>query len=145
MCGIAGWYRRGGRPVDRGVISQQCERLIHRGPDDSGILIDNDFGFGMRRLSIIDVAGGHQPITSPDGRHAIVCNGEIVNHLDLRTELGQTYAFKTQSDVETLLACWLRWGDDAWLRLQGMYAAAIWDRETRSLVLARDPVGIKPL
>jgi asparagine synthase (glutamine-hydrolysing) len=144
MCGIAGWYRRGGRPVDEAVIARQCDRLIHRGPDDFDTLIDRDFGFGMRRLSIIDVAGGHQPIISPDGRYAIICNGEIVNHRELRRELGH-YPFRTHSDVEVLLAGYLRWGADVWLRAEGMYAAAIWDRETRSLCLARDPLGIKPL
>ncbi|MFL5238677.1 MAG: asparagine synthase (glutamine-hydrolyzing) [Rhizomicrobium sp.] len=145
MCGIAGWYRRGRRPVEPSVIAGQCDRMIHRGPDDSGTLIDSDFGFGMRRLSIIDVAGGHQPIFSPDGSHAIICNGEIVNHPDLRRELGESYEFRTQSDVETLLAAFLRWGDEAWLRAEGMYAAAIWDRKSRTLHLARDPLGIKPL
>ncbi len=145
MCGIAGWYRRGARPVARNVIASQCDRLIHRGPDDSGLLIDGDFGFGMRRLSIIDVEGGHQPITSADGRYSIVCNGEIVNHLDLRRELGDPHSFRTRSDVETLLACFARWGDEAWQRAEGMYAAAIWDRKTRVLRLARDPLGIKPL
>lgn len=145
MCGIAGWYRRGGRRVERSVIARQCDRLIHRGPDDSGFLTDGDFGFGMRRLSIIDVDGGHQPISSPDGRYSIVCNGEIVNHPELRRQLGGSYAFRTHSDVETLLACYLRWGDEAWLRAEGMYAAAIWDRETLTLCLARDPLGIKPL
>jgi asparagine synthase (glutamine-hydrolysing) len=144
MCGIAGWYRRDGRPVDQAVIARQCDRLIHRGPDDFDTLIDRDFGFGMRRLSIIDVAGGHQPIVSADGRYAIVCNGEIVNHRELRRELGD-YPFRTHSDVEALLAGYLRWGDDVWLRAEGMYAAAIWDRETRGLCLARDPLGIKPL
>ena len=128
MCGIAGWYRRRGRQVSRHVIAGQCDRLIHRGPDDAGYLVDGDFGFGMRRLSIIDIAGGHQPILGADGRHAIICNGEIVNHRELRREIGQSYAFKTHSDVETLLAGYLRWGDDAWLRAEGMYAAAIWDR-----------------
>jgi asparagine synthase (glutamine-hydrolysing) len=145
MCGIAGWYRRGGRPVEERLVAAQCRPLVHRGPDDQGVHVDGDFGFGMRRLSIIDLAGGHQPIFSPDGRFAIVCNGEIVNHLDLRREIGGSYAFKTHSDVETLLACFVRWGDDAWLRAEGMYAAAIWDSETRSLRLARDPLGIKPL
>ena len=145
MCGIAGWYRRGGRPVARNVVASQCDRLIHRGPDDTGILIDRDFGFGMRRLSIIDVRGGHQPIVSPDGRFAMVCNGEIVNHLELRHALGKSYPFKTHSDVETLLAAFVRWGEEAWLRAEGMYAAAIWDRETRVLRLVRDPLGIKPL
>ena len=145
MCGIAGWYRRGNRPVERPVIAAQCARLVHRGPDDSGLFTDGDFGFGMRRLSIIDVAGGHQPIASPDGRFLIVCNGEIVNHPELRSEIGSTYPFQTRSDVETLLACFVRWGDEAWLRAEGMYAAAIWDRQTRTLRLARDPLGIKPL
>ena len=87
----------------------------------------------MQRLSIIDVERGHQPIVSPDGRFAIICNGEIVNHLELRREIGASYAFQTRSDVETLLACFVRWGDEAWLRAEGMYAAAIWDRKIRSL------------
>ena len=144
MCGIAGWYRRRNRVVHSGALARQCARLVHRGPDDQGVFSDADFGMGMRRLSIIDVAGGHQPIFSPDGRFAIVCNGEIVNHLQLRRDIG-SYPFKTQSDVETLLAAFLRWEDDAWVRCEGMYAAAIWDRETRTLRLARDPLGIKPL
>src|SRR5712671_4407561 len=97
MCGIAGWYRRGGRPVARETVVTQCDRIVHRGPDDSGELIDADFGFGMRRLSIIDVAGGHQPITTQDGRHSIVFNGEIYNHLDLRTELSDAgFAFRAR-------------------------------------------------
>src|SRR3954452_23223832 len=89
--------------------------------------------------------GAGQPSLSPDGRFAIVCNGEIVNHRELRREIGHAYPFKTRSDVETLLACFIRWGDDAWLHTEGMYAAAIWDRQTRTLRLARDPLGIKPL
>jgi len=145
MCGIAGWYRRGGRPVSTAVLGAQCGRLVHRGPDDEGYLVDRDFGFGMRRLSIIDVVGGHQPMTTPDGRFSIVCNGEIVNHQQLRKELAGTYIFRTRSDVETMLAAYAEWGDEAWLRLEGMYAAAIWDRLTRSLTLVRDPLGIKPL
>ena len=145
MCGIAGWYRRMGRPINRTVIEQQCGRLIHRGPDEAGYLIDGDFGFGMRRLSIIDVEHGHQPITSADGRYSIVCNGEIVNHLELRRELEASFRFRTRSDVETLLAGFMRWGDDVWLRIEGMFAAAIWDHLTRTLTLARDPLGIKPL
>jgi asparagine synthase (glutamine-hydrolysing) len=100
----------------------------------------------MRRLSIIDVEGGHQPIFSPDGRYAIVFNGEIFNHPELRRELEGGYAFQTDhSDTETILAAYLRWGDDAWIRLEGMYAVAIWDGLQKRLVLARDPIGIKPL
>lgn len=146
MCGIAGWYRRGGKPVPQSALVAGCDRLRHRGPDDAGYLTDGDFGFGMRRLSIIDVEGGHQPILSPDGRHAIVFNGEIYNHPELRRELEQGYAFKTDhSDTETILAAFLRWGNDAWTRLEGMYAVAIWDKLDKRLILARDPIGIKPL
>ena len=146
MCGIAGWYRRGGSPVERDVVVRQCDRIVHRGPDDAGYFTDGDFGFGMRRLSIIDLAGGHQPIFSPDGRHAIVFNGEIYNHPELRRELEAAgVTFRTHSDTETLLASWLHWGDAAWLKLDGMYAVAIWDRAERQLTLARDPLGIKPL
>jgi asparagine synthase (glutamine-hydrolysing) len=146
MCGIAGWYRRGGRPVPHEAVVSQCDRLLSRGPDDAGYLIEADFGFGMRRLSIIDIEGGHQPIFSPDGRYAIVFNGEIVNHPALRRELEGSYTFQTDhSDTETVLAAYQRWGDDAWLRLEGMYAVAIWDKLAKSLTLARDPLGIKPL
>jgi asparagine synthase (glutamine-hydrolysing) len=146
MCGIAGWYRRGGKSVPQGALVAACDRLRHRGPDDAGYLTDGDFGFGMRRLSIIDVEGGHQPILSPDSRHAIVFNGEIFNHPELRRELEGGYAFQTDhSDTETILAAWLRWGDDAWTQLEGMYAVAIWDKLEKRLTLARDPIGIKPL
>jgi asparagine synthase (glutamine-hydrolysing) len=146
MCGIAGWYRRGGRPVSKQAIVSQCDRIRQRGPDDAGYLVEGDFGFGMRRLSIIDIEGGHQPILSPDGRYAIVFNGEVVNHPALRRQLEGGYAFKTDhSDTETILAAFLKWGDDAWLKLEGMYAVAIWDKFTKSLTLARDPLGIKPL
>src|SRR6185503_68063 len=145
MCGISGWYRRMGRSVSRKVIAEQCAHLVHQGPDDAGYLVDDDFGFGMRRLSIIDVEHGNQPITSPDGRYSIICNGEIVNHLELRRELEGGFRFRTRSDIETLLAGFLKWGEDVWLRLEGMYAVAIWDHLSRTLTLARDPLGIKPL
>jgi asparagine synthase (glutamine-hydrolysing) len=146
MCGIAGWYRRGGKPVAEAAIARACDTILHRGPDDWGVHNDSDFGFGMRRLSIIDLAGGHQPIFSPDRRWAIVFNGEIYNHPELRPEIeAWGWNFATHSDTETLLAAYVRWGDDAWPRLEGMYAAAIWDAHERRLTLARDPLGIKPL
>lgn len=146
MCGIAGWYRRSGAPVPKSAIVGQCDTIVHRGPDDSGTFVDGDFGFGMRRLSIIDVAHGHQPMFTRDGRYGIVFNGEIYNHLELRPALEQAgIGFSTNSDTETLLAAYVAWGDEAWLRLDGMFAVAIWDRETRALTLARDPLGIKPL
>lgn len=146
MCGIAGWYRRNGRLVSADVIVRQCDAITHRGPDDAGYFIDGDVGMGMRRLSIIDIAGGHQPMETEDGRYTIVFNGEIYNHLELRPDLeAKGYRFKTHSDTDTLLAAFACWGDDAWLRLEGMYGVAIWDRLQRSLTLARDPLGIKPL
>jgi len=146
MCGIAGWYRRGGRPVPRDAVVSQCDRLLSRGPDDAGYLVDGDFGFGMRRLSIIDIAGGHQPMFTADGRFAIVFNGEVVNSPAVRGGLEGSYDFQTDhSDTETVLAAFIRWGDDAWLKLEGMYAVAIWDKLAKSLTLARDPLGIKPL
>lgn len=145
MCGIAGWYRRFGQPVGRPVIEAQCDAIRHRGPDDVGSLVDGDFGFGMRRLSIVDIAGGHQPMSSPDGRFTIVFNGEIYNHLEVRQEIGDRYPFATHCDTETILAAFVLWGSDSWRRLEGMFAVAIWDRETRRLTLCRDPLGIKPL
>ena len=119
MCGIAGWYRRGGRPVPMGAIVQQCDQIVHRGPDDDGQAVDGDFGFGMRRLSIIDIAGGHQPMETADGRYAIVFNGEIYNHLELRRELEPAgFVFRSHSDTETILAAFVHWGDEAWIRLE---------------------------
>lgn len=145
MCGIAGWYRRRGEPVPEANIKAQCDAILHRGPDDGGTLVDGDFGFGMRRLSIVDIAGGHQPMTSVDGRFSIVFNGEIYNHSDIRREIGAGYPFATHSDTETILAAFASWGNDTWPRLEGMFAVAIWDRANRTLTLARDPLGIKPL
>jgi asparagine synthase (glutamine-hydrolysing) len=110
------------------------------------MLVDRDFGFGMRRLSVVDVAGGGQPVETSDGRYAIVYNGEVYNHPELRSELeGHGHAFRTRSDTETVLAAFAEWGDGAWHRLEGMFAAAVWDRAERRLTLARDHLGIKPL
>ena len=146
MCGIAGWYRRSDRAVSTAVVERQCDTIYSRGPDDSGTFVDGDFGFGMRRLSIIDVEGGHQPMFAGEGRYAIVFNGEVYNHLELRPELEHLGAtFRTHSDTETILQAFVHWGNDTWSRLDGMFAVAIWDRLERKLTLARDPLGIKPL
>lgn len=145
MCGIAGWYRRGGRPVSQRLIDAQCDSIRHRGPDDFGGFADGDFAFGMRRLSILDIAGGHQPMVSPDDRFVIVFNGEIYNHLAVRDEIGSRYQFTTHCDTETILAAFAIWGNSAWGRFEGMFAVAIFDRQCRTLTLARDPLGIKPL
>jgi asparagine synthase (glutamine-hydrolysing) len=109
-------------------------------------MVDGDFGFGMRRLSIIDIAGSSQPMWSRDQRYALVFNGKIYNFKKLREELaGLGHSFTTHGDTETILAAYQQWGDDAWNRLDGMFAVAIWDRRERRLILARDPIGIKPL
>jgi asparagine synthase (glutamine-hydrolysing) len=146
MCGIAGWFRRDGREVDRAVLEAQCATLVHRGPDDQGVLVDRDFGFGMRRLSILDIAGGHQPMESDDGRYAIIFNGEVFNFPALRRELeAHGERFRTTADTEAVLRGFVRWGAGVWARLEGMFGAAIWDRAGRTLHVARDPLGIKPL
>lgn len=146
MCGICGWYRRDGAPIDPTVLESQCRAIVHRGPDDEGIHLDRDLGIGIRRLSIIDLAGGHQPMTSDDSEVSVVCNGEIVNFPELRAELEALgHRFKTSSDVEVILHGFLAWGDDVWRRLEGMFAVALWDARDRSLRLVRDPLGIKPL
>lgn len=146
MCGIAGWYRRGGKAVAAATIRAQCDTLVHRGPDDEGVLVDRDFAFGMRRLAVVDLAGGHQPMRTADGRHAIVFNGEVYNFGALRKELearGRT--LRTNSDTEVVLEAFATWGDAAWARLEGMFAVALWDAHERTLRLVRDPLGIKPL
>src|SRR5262249_49304937 len=146
MCGIAGWYARGGRSVDESVVRAMCATITHRGPDDEGVFTDGDLGIGMRRLSIVDVAGGRQPMTSKDGRFVVTFNGEIYNHPALRSaleKLGRRY--RTHCDTESILLGFAQWGPGVWARLEGMYAVALWDRRERTLHLARDPLGIKPL
>jgi asparagine synthase (glutamine-hydrolysing) len=145
VCGICGIYTPG-RPVDRDVLARMNETLTHRGPDDAGLLVDGDFGMAMRRLSIIDVTGGAQPMTGEDGSVHVVHNGEIFNFQELRPELEAAgHAFKTRSDTETLVHAYEAWGDAMLMRLNGMFAFAVWDAKKRRLLLARDRLGKKPL
>ena len=125
-------------------IEWMRRRLVHRGPDDSGVFVEDGVALGNNRLSIIDTEAGHQPMAVGD--HVIVYNGELYNHLDLRRELEAAgRRFRTHCDTETLLQAYLEWGPDCLARLNGMYAFALWDRKSRRLVLARDRLGIKPL
>ena len=145
MCGICGQYNFGSwDPVIRHEIQDMTKTLVHRGPDDEGYFIDGPIGLGFRRLSIIDLAGGHQPMSDREGSVWIVFNGEIYNYRELRREL-QTFGhiFKTGSDTEVIVHGYKQWGDDVLNHLNGMFGLAIWDVPQKRLVLARDPFGIK--
>src|SRR6266545_197008 len=143
MCGIAGAIHR---ESVRERVQRMCDALAHRGPDDEGIHQDRDVAIGMRRLAIIDVAGGHQPLSNEDGTIWVVFNGEIYNHARLRAELQRDgHVFQTHSDTEVLVHLYEQAGPDGFARLSGMFAFAIWDAPRRRLVVARDRMGIKPL
>ncbi|WP_326540113.1 asparagine synthase (glutamine-hydrolyzing) [Pseudorhodoferax sp.] len=146
MCGIHGLIQLDGTPVQPAWLTAMGDVTAHRGPDDEGQHIDGACGIAMRRLSIIDLAGGHQPISSADGRLTIVCNGEIYNYRELRTELqGLGHVFKTGSDSEVLLHGYAAWGDEVVQRLNGMFDFALWDAGRRRLLIGRDRLGVKPL
>jgi asparagine synthase (glutamine-hydrolysing) len=123
-----------------------CDAIRHRGPDDEGYFVGPGVALGMRRLSVIDVAGGRQPVTNEDGTLQLVFNGEIYNYLELREELARSgHVFRTASDTEVIVHAYEEWGELAFGRLRGMFAIALWHEPTKTLVLARDRVGIKPL
>jgi len=147
MCGIYGVLSlRGPLRRDRGVLGQMGDAIVHRGPDDAGSFVDSQLLLGMRRLSIIDVSGGHQPLYNEDRNIVAVCNGEIYNFRKLRSELESAgHHFTTQSDSEVILHLYEDDGDRFLERLEGMFALALWDKARRRLIVARDPLGIKPL
>ncbi|AKQ42188.1 asparagine synthase [Aurantiacibacter atlanticus] len=147
MCGIAGIFHTGTiKPVDPARVERMCDVLAHRGPDGSGVWTSPGVGLGHRRLSIIDIAGSLQPMHSIEERSVIVFNGEIYNFRALRRELEEKGArFRTDGDTEVILAAWQRWGEDCVQHLHGMFAFAIYDRKDRTLFLARDRFGVKPL
>lgn len=137
----------GGDPtLHRSHVESMCSAMVHRGPDDEGFIASDDVAFGMRRLSIIDVAGGHQPMSNEDSSVWVVQNGEIYNHLELRDQLiAAGHVFKTRSDTEVLVHGYEEWGEGVVERLNGMFAFAVHDRRSRVVFLARDRMGIKPL
>jgi len=146
MCGIVGIVRREGRQVDEGVLASMCEAIRHRGPDEDGFYHGAATGLGMRRLSIIDLSGGQQPIHNQDRSAWIVFNGEIYNYKQLRKQLEDLgHEFYTNSDTETVVHAYTRYGSDAPKHLRGMFAFAIWDERRQELFVARDRVGKKPL
>ncbi len=147
MCGICGKLNFDkNKDIDKGIIKMMCDTLVHRGPDDAGYYVDKNIGIGMRRLSIIDLNTGHQPISNEDGKIWIVFNGEIYNHKILRSELeNRGHRFKTNSDTEAIIHLYEDYGVDCLKHLRGMFAFALWDTERERLFLARDRVGKKPL
>ena len=147
MCGICGFLAsEPGRLMGPALLERMNETLPHRGPDDEGFFVSGNIGMAMRRLAIIDVVGGKQPITNEDGTIVVTFNGEIYNFQELRSELARSgHQFATQSDTEVIVHAYEQWGDDALHRFNGMFAIALWDQCRDRLLLARDRMGKKPL
>ena len=147
MCGICGIaYKDSERVVNSNTLIRMRDTMIHRGPDDCGLFIDHNIGLGHRRLSIIDISGGHQPMTNEDGSIWIVYNGEIYNFKEIRKNLeAKGHIFKTKTDTEVIIHAYEQYGIDCVHHFNGMFAFALWDSKKKLLFLARDRLGIKPL
>ncbi len=147
MCGIVGIVDVSGkRPIDRDLVSRLNETQHHRGPDEGGLHVEPGVGLGHRRLSIIDLSTGQQPLSNEDGSVVVVYNGEIYNYQELIPELTKLgHTFRTRSDTEVIVHAWEEWGEDCVRRFRGMFAFALWDRRRETLFLARDRLGVKPL
>jgi asparagine synthase (glutamine-hydrolysing) len=147
MCGICGvFYNDRSRRVERDTLGEMNRQIVHRGPDDDGFFVEGNVGLAMRRLSIIDIKTGHQPISNESNDIWIVYNGELYNHQELRKDLeARGHRYRTHSDTETIVHLYEEYGRDCVQHLRGMYAFAIWDRSKRRLFIARDRLGIKPL
>ena len=146
MCGIAGMIGRPGETITAEQVRRMTDTIVHRGPDDEGIHVQGNVGLGMRRLSIIDLSGGQQPIYNEDGTVAVVFNGEIYNFQELRQELEKRgHQFRTRSDTEVIVHLYEEMGADCVRKLRGMFAIAIYDAKRDALLLARDRLGKKPL
>ena len=147
MCGICGKLNFDRESsVSPALVRAMADSIAHRGPDDEGYYVSGPLGLGFRRLSIIDLATGHQPLSNEDGTVWIVFNGEIYNYQELRTFLqGKGHIFKTQTDTEVIVHLYEEFGEDCVEKLRGMFAFAIWDERQQTLMLARDRVGIKPV
>ena len=147
MCGITGIFdTRGTRPVDRAVLQRMNDSQVHRGPDEGRLHIEDGVGLGHRRLSIIDIATGQQPLYNEDGSVVVVFNGEIYNYQDLIPELQAAgHRFHTKSDTEVIVHAWEQWGEACVQRFRGMFAFVLWDQNRQTLFMARDRLGVKPL
>ena len=147
MCGITGIFdSRGAQAIDRAVLQRMNDSQWHRGPDEGSLHIEPGLGFGHRRLSIIDIATGQQPLFNEDGTVVVVFNGEIYNYQELIPELQALgHRFHTKSDTEVIVHAWEQWGEDCVQRFRGMFAFALWDRNRQAFFMARDRLGVKPL
>ena len=147
MCGIVGIFDLAGkREIDRGLLDRMNETQHHRGPDGGGLHVEPGVGLGHRRLSIIDLATGQQPLYNEDGSVVVIFNGEIYNFQELIPELvALGHVFRTKSDTEVIVHAWEAWGERCVERFRGMFAFALWDRNRETLFLARDRLGVKPL
>jgi len=147
MCGICGKLNFDrGKPVSGGLLKRMADTIAHRGPDDEGFYLSGPVGLGFRRLSIIDLATGHQPLSNEDGNVWIVFNGEIYNFEELRDDLlSRGHIFRTRTDTEVIVHLYEEFGPACVDRLRGMFGFAIWDERQQTLMLARDRVGIKPV
>src|SRR6266478_8041217 len=147
MCGICGIVKFDpSDPVSPGMLEAMTDKISHRGPDDFGYFREGCIGLGHRRLSIIDLAGGRQPIFNEDETIAVVFNGEIYNYQEITTELqARGHVFKTHSDTETIVHAYEEYGDECVNHFRGMFAFALWDRVLQRLLVVRDRLGIKPV
>src|SRR6516225_9200417 len=145
MCGICGQINfERQEPVNPDTLRQMAQTIVHRGPDDEGYFLSGSVGLGFRRLSIIDLAGGHQPMSDAEETVWVIFNGEIYNYKELQTELrSKGHQFRTNSDTEVIIHGYKEWGTEVFNRLNGMFGLAIWDVNKRRLVVARDAMGIK--
>jgi asparagine synthase (glutamine-hydrolysing) len=147
MCGIAGIFdTRGNRPIDQALLARMNEQQHHRGPDETGLHAEAGVGLAHKRLSIIDLSSGHQPLFNEDGSVVVVFNGEIYNFVELMPELQALgHVFRTHCDTEVIVHAWEQWGEKCVERFRGMFAFALWDRNKQTLFMARDRFGVKPL
>jgi asparagine synthase (glutamine-hydrolysing) len=146
MCGISGIINFNNKPVQENLVLEMMKTIKHRGPDDDGVFIDNNVGFGFVRLSIIDLSSsGHQPMFDETGRFMIIHNGEVYNYIELRSELRKKgYHFKSNTDSEVILKSYIEWGEDCLHKFNGMWAFVIYDKKTKEIFISRDRYGIKP-
>src|SRR5256712_2406838 len=146
MCGIAGLLRLGEKPVSKDEVQSMCDAMVHRGPNDAGYYAASEVVLGMRRLSIIDLETGHQPVHNEDQSVWVVFNGEIYNFKHLRADLElQGHRFYTDTDTEVIVHLYEQYGEACVEKMRGMFAFAVWDANRKKLLLARDRLGIKPL